>query len=46
MSHHGRTSSLGEKAMITPLREPFTIDVAESEHMEVQGTTVDHRGVT
>jgi uncharacterized protein YxjI len=38
----GRTVATVKKAMITPLRERFTVDVAGGEDMEVQGNIVDH----
>src|SRR5262245_8860042 len=38
----GRTVATVKKAMITPLRERFTVDVAGGQGMEVQGNIVDH----
>ena len=38
----GRTVATVKKAMITPLRERFSVDVADGEDMEVQGNIVDH----
>jgi uncharacterized protein YxjI len=38
----GRTVATVKKAMITPLRERFSVDVADGDDMEVQGNIVDH----
>ncbi|WP_353509933.1 LURP-one-related family protein [Intrasporangium sp.] len=38
----GRTVATVKKAMISPLRERFTVDVAQGRDMEVQGNIVDH----
>ena len=38
----GRTVATVKKAMISPLRERFTVDVAQGQDMEVQGNIVDH----
>ena len=38
----GRTVATVKKAMITPLRERFSVEVADGEDMEVQGNIVDH----
>ena len=38
----GRTVATVKKAMISPLRERFAVDVADGEDMEVQGNIVDH----
>ena len=38
----GRTVATVKKAMITPLRERFSVDVADGEDMDVQGNIVDH----
>jgi len=38
----GRTVATVKKAMISPLRERFTVDVADGQDMEVQGNIVDH----
>jgi uncharacterized protein YxjI len=38
----GRTVATVKKAMITPLRERFGVEVADGEDMEVQGNIVDH----
>jgi uncharacterized protein YxjI len=38
----GRTVATVKKAMFTPLRERFTVEVADGEDMDVQGNIVDH----
>jgi len=38
----GRTVATVKKAMISPLRERFSVDVADGEDMDVQGNIVDH----
>ena len=38
----GRTVATVKKALITPLRERLTVDVADGPDLEVQGNIVDH----
>jgi uncharacterized protein YxjI len=38
----GRTVATVKKAMISPLRERFHVDVADGEDLDVQGNIVDH----
>ena len=38
----GRTVATVKKAMLTPLRERFTVDVADGADLDVQGNIVDH----
>ena len=38
----GRTVATVKKAMITPLRDRFSVDVADGDDMDVQGNIVDH----
>ncbi|WP_323097274.1 LURP-one-related/scramblase family protein [Intrasporangium sp. YIM S08009] len=38
----GRTVATVKKAMISPLRERFSVDVADGDDMDVQGNIVDH----
>src|SRR5881394_1242936 len=38
----GRTVATVKKALITPLRERFSIEVADGEDMEAKGNIVDH----
>jgi uncharacterized protein YxjI len=38
----GQTVATVKKAMISPLRERFNVDVPDGEDMEVQGNIVDH----
>ena len=38
----GRTVATVKKAMISPLRERFKVDVADGEDLDVQGNIVDH----
>jgi uncharacterized protein YxjI len=38
----GRTVATVKKAMITPLRERWTVKVADGPDLEVQGNIVDH----
>jgi uncharacterized protein YxjI len=38
----GRTIATVKKAMVTPLRERFSVDVADGPGMDVQGNIVDH----
>jgi uncharacterized protein YxjI len=39
---NGQTMATVKKAMITPLRERFSVDVPGGQSMEVQGNLVDH----
>src|SRR5262249_31577392 len=38
----GRTAATVKKALITPLRDRFSIDVEDAEDMEAKGNIVDH----
>jgi uncharacterized protein YxjI len=38
----GRTVATVKKAMITPLRDRFSVDVADGDDLDVQGNIVDH----
>jgi uncharacterized protein YxjI len=42
IEHGGRTVATVKKALVSPLRDRFSIDVAEGEDMEAKGNIVDH----
>jgi len=42
IEREGRTVATVRKALVTPLRERFSIDVADGEDMEAKGNIVDH----
>jgi uncharacterized protein YxjI len=42
IEHDGKTVATVKKALITPLRDRFSIDVEDGEDMEAKGNIVDH----
>jgi uncharacterized protein YxjI len=42
IEHDGKTVATIKKALISPLRDRYSIDVADGDDMEVKGNIVDH----
>lgn len=42
IEHEGRTFATVKKALLTPLRDRFSIEVEDGEDMEARGNIVDH----
>jgi uncharacterized protein YxjI len=42
IEHDGRTVATVKKALLTPLRDRFSIEVEDAEEMEARGNMVEH----